>query len=83
MKDLTDWTPADPHARIYASERPRDASSLVGQIRHLSLIGLAAGQTTLELRNLDAAFGTLFEVIHQLSDALEDHLDEAQNRPPN
>ncbi|OJH43019.1 hypothetical protein IE00_19235 [Paracoccus sp. SM22M-07] len=49
-----------------------------GQIRHLSMIGIASCRTTMDLPYLDDALAALFEVIHRLADEIEDQLEDAR-----
>lgn len=61
----------DPYADLYTGARPFCAEDRATQIRHLSLIGIAAQGSDSFLRDLPAAYHSLFEVIHRLAGEIE------------
>lgn len=63
-------------APIHDNGRDLDAEDKAGQLRHLALIGIAATDTNMNLRNLNEAFQGLFAVMHRLADEVEEEVSE-------
>lgn len=68
----------DPQQAIYTNARPQTVEDKAAQIRHLAKIGLAAQSSNFDLRNLGEAFQSLFEIIHQLADSIEDQAESME-----
>ena len=52
---------------MYATHRSQDVTDYLDQIINLSKLGAASTDTALNIRNLDDAQCSLFEVIHRLA----------------
>jgi hypothetical protein len=53
-----------------------DTESKAAQLRQMALIGIAATETAMNLKNLEAAFQGLFEVMHRLAGEVEEEVEE-------
>ena len=60
---------------IYDTDHKVSAADKATQIRHLALIGIAASDTGNNLKDLDHAFESLFEVIAGLADEVHFELE--------
>jgi hypothetical protein len=63
---------------IYTNGLPIGTEGKATQIRHLALIGIAAGDSVMNVKGLDGAMCSLFEVIARLAEEVEADL---QSRP--
>lgn len=70
----------DPQTRLYDTDDAFSIGDRCAQIRHLAMIGLAANASIYNVRNLADARISLFEVIHRLSDELEDEIEKLERR---
>lgn len=68
----------DPQARIYEGGAVMTAQDRATQIRHLALIGLAGSDSVYPIKDISAAYVSLFEVIARLADEIEDSFDQPQ-----
>ncbi len=76
---MTSFTPSE----IYASDRPIDPiDERIAQIRHLAIIGIAAIGSNMNMKNLDDAMFSLFEVIARLASEIEDEIDRKPRQMP-
>jgi hypothetical protein len=65
---------SDP-ALIYTNNRPLSPGDKATQIRHLALIGIAASDSVNNVKGIDSAFESLFEVIARLADEVQCELE--------
>lgn len=70
---MTNPKPAPIYANGSAAAETEDKAA---QLRKLALIGLAAADTSMNLKYLDEAFQGLFEVMHRLAGEIEEEVDE-------
>jgi hypothetical protein len=68
-----------PPSPIYTNSLPIGAEERAFQLQHLALIGLAATDSNLEVRNLDGAMGSLFEVMARLAEELAGDVEYLQH----
>lgn len=59
---------------IYTNGLPIGPEGKATQIRHLALIGIAASDSVMNVKDLDCAMWSLFEVIARLAEEVEDDL---------
>lgn len=60
---------------VYNSGHELDISDRTAQIRHLALIGIAARSGGDTIRDMGAAYVSLFEVIARLADEVDGEID--------
>lgn len=70
----------DPHTRLYDTDVAFSIADRCAQIRHLAMIGLAANVSIYNVRGMEDARISLFEVIHRLSDELGDEIEKLEGR---
>lgn len=68
----------DPQSRIYDCGAIMKAQDRATQIRHLALIGLAGSDSVYPIKDIKAAYVSLFEVIARLADEIEDTFDQSE-----
>lgn len=59
---------------IYTNDRIVDAEDKSTQLRHLALIGLAAADSNMNIKHIDCAFQSLFEVIARLAEEVTEEV---------
>jgi hypothetical protein len=63
----------------YSATQYKSPWSFAGTIRHLATVGLAASDTTLDIKHMQDCMGGTFEAIATLAGELEGHLMEFEN----